>query len=147
MTSAQFKSKYLDKKTNYNDGNDKNVLLQQPRNKYGNRVVQWSGIWRGNKVDLVFHSQKECNRGVELIALEKSGRIRELDFQKTFVLIPKFRDERRAVYKCDAYYFDIELDKWVVEDTKSPVTRKLATYNLKKKLLKWKYRDIEFKEV
>ena len=142
MTSKQFRQEFLNK--SLKKGND---ISDQPIRKYRNRVVKWEGIWRGKQVALVFHSQKECNRGLELIQLEKTGLIKDLDFQKSIVLIPKFRGERGVTYRADAYYFDNKLNVWVVEDTKSVATKKLSTYILKRKLVKYLYREIKFLEV
>ena len=116
------------------------------RNKFRNHKVEWIGKWRGQRVLLHFDSKKELERGIYLIYLEKSGGIRDLEFQKRFVLLPSFRDERQVTYRSDAFYYDIKLNSWVVEDTKSPATKKLQSYIIKRKLVKYQNKDFIFNE-
>jgi len=115
-------------------------------NKYRNRIVQWSGIRNGSKVCITFQSQKERDRAIYLFHREKSGAIKELDLQKSFVLIPKLGNERPITYRADFFYHDNELNEWIVEDTKSPITRKEPRYIIKRKLFKWFYRKFKFVE-
>lgn len=141
MSSKDFRVKYnYDKITREFSDNGKK------RNKYRNKTCKWSGIFRGRRVHLVFQSRKERDRAVFLINEEKTGKIKGLEFQKAFLLIPSFKSERCVRYFSDAFYFEFKLDKWVVEDTKSPITRRLAAYIIKRKLLKYQNPDIVFRE-
>lgn len=109
-------------------------------NKYRNKKIVIDGI--------EFHSKKEGNRYKELKLLEKAGLIRELELQPAFLLIPTFKKNgktyRKTTYIADFKYFDIEQDKYIVEDTKGFRTE---LYKLKKKLFEYQYKDLEIKEL
>lgn len=83
---------------------------------------------------LSFASKKEARRYGELKLLERAGSISELELQ------PVFRLEVNGVLVCkyiaDFRWFDPLLGKTVVEDVKSPATRKHPVYRIKVKLLK-----------
>lgn len=144
MTSKEFLLMYS-QELKYSNANK--YQFGDRLNKYKNKIVEWSGIWNGKRVTLKFHSKKEMDRGIWLIHREKSRSIKYLSFQKTFLLVPKFKEERHVTYTADAYYFDMELNCWVAEDTKSPSTRKLPSYIIKRKLLKYNNPDLNFIEV
>ena len=109
--------------------------------KYKNKKVVIDGM--------AFDSKKEANRYMELSLLEKTGAIQNLQRQVKFVLIPAQREpdtvgkrggvikgkviEREVVYIADFVYKKDR--RTVVEDVKSPITRKEATYILKRKLM------------
>lgn len=98
------------------------------KSKYGNIKTTTS--------DGITHdSMKEANRWCELKLLERAGKIRLLQRQVKFELIPKQDGERAVVYVADFTY--IENDKFVVEDVKSEATRKNKEYVIKRKLMKW----------
>lgn len=131
---------------------DKNRILEliekeEKRSKFGNKIIVWRGLWRDQKVEITFGSEKEANRGVWLIYSEKRGEICDLEFQKSFELIPKFNKELPMKYKADAFYFCNRRKKFVIEDTKSNITRKLASYINKRKLVKYQHPDKEFIEI
>lgn len=109
--------------------------------KYHNKKVIIDGI--------KFDSQKEGNYYLKLKMLEKAGKIRDLKLQVPFTLIETFRvgekTYRKMKYVADFTYFD-DKDKLHVIDVKSEATRKDKTYQLKKKLMAWKY-GIEIEEV
>jgi hypothetical protein len=93
-------------------------------------------------------SGKESRRLKELRLLEKAGQIHDLIPQVTFHLMasqigPDGKKERAVMYTCDAMY--VENGQLVVEDTKSPPTRKLPAYVLKRKLMLEKF-NIQIKE-
>jgi hypothetical protein len=94
-----------------------------------------------------FDSKKEATRYQELKLLEKAGKIKELKLQPEYELIPKFKKNnktyRKTIYKADFSYFDIEANKYIIEDVKG---FKTDVYKLKKKLFEYKY-DYEIKEV
>ena len=109
------------------------------RAKYGNRKTVVDGM--------TFDSQKESVRYQELSLMQRKGLISGLRRQVKFELIPKFKGERAVSYFADFVYTDIENETVVVEDVKSKITAKDNTYILKRKLLKYRYPDIVFKEV
>lgn len=87
--------------------------------KYKSRKTVVDGI--------TFDSRKEAARYQELKLLERAGKIRSLELQKRFELIPPQRAagrlaERAAYYKADFCYDELcgELNAWlpVVEDCK-----------------------------
>lgn len=110
-------------------------------NKYHNKKVIIDGI--------KFDSQKEGNYYLKLKMLEKAGKIRDLRLQVPFVVLETFkvddRTYRKTKYIADFTYYD-DKDKLHVVDVKSEATRKDKTYQLKKKLMAWKY-GIEIEEV
>lgn len=126
--------------------NDASVYDPNDRPKYRNKKVRWAGMWRGDRRDILFDSIKERDRGIELIRLDNIGEIRDLDLQKKFTLLPRFRDERGLSYVADFYYFEPKLKKFIIEDVKSEITRKEPRYVIKRKLVKWFYPEIEFME-
>ena len=92
---------------------------------------------------ITFDSKKEADRYRELKLLEQAGKIRGLELQKRFELIPAQkaageRTERAACYVADFCYDERSeaLNCWyaVVEDTKGVRTR---DYILKRKLMRW----------
>lgn len=90
---------------------------------------------------ITFDSKKEARRYTELLLLQKSGVISDLRLQVKFEIIPKQKDERAAHYIADFVYQ--ENGETIVEDTKGFKTK---DYILKRKLMKWRYPDIQFKE-
>lgn len=105
---------------------------------------------RIEKDEMKFDSVKEYKRYIELTARMQRGEISELQCQVKFELAPKVKiaGEKRAKpalsYFADFTY--IENGVLVVEDVKSAVTRKLASYRNKKHLMKTVH-DIDIREV
>lgn len=99
------------------------------RAKYGNKRFEADGIrWQ---------SKKEYNRWLELKA---DPRVKDLQRQVPFELIPKTGKQRAASYIAD---FTYTLDgKPVVEDSKGFRTE---VYKIKKKLMMWIH-GIQIKE-
>lgn len=95
-----------------------------------------------------YDSKKEAARASELRMLEKAGMISDLRFQVPFVLQDGFRHNGKAElpikYVADAVY--VEKGKKIVEDTKSQITQKNPVYRLKRKLLLFRYPEINFRE-
>lgn len=109
-------------------------LSAPKKSKYNNKKVELDGI--------VFDSVKESKRYMELRFLLKAGEIEDLQVHVPFDLIVE--GEKVAVYEADfTYKRNGEL---MVEDVKSAFTRRIATYRLKKKLMKSIY-NIEIVEV
>ena len=107
------------------------VRLEKDSNKYRAKKTVIDGY--------TFDSRKEAARYKELKCLLKSGIIQNLEIHKTFHLLPKQTDSKGRVLerKCDyiadfAYTQDGEM---VVEDVKSPATRKKPEYVLKRKMM------------
>lgn len=111
-------------------------------NKYHNEKVEYNGI--------VFDSKKEMSYWIKFKLMEKSGEIRDLQRQCEYELLPKFelngKTYRKTVYKCDFRYISAKDDKLHVVDIKSPITAKNKVYQLKKKLMAYKY-GIEIEEI
>lgn len=107
--------------------------------KYNSRKTTVNGI--------VFASQREAARYIELRSLEAAGYITDLELQPCFELQPKFKrggkTERAVKYIGDFRYFDVERRCTVTEDCKGHRT---DVYRLKKKLLLYKFPDIVFLE-
>ena len=103
-------------------------------NKYHARKVVLNGI--------TFDSAKEADRYWALRILEKRGKIEDLRLQVSFELVPKSKEERAVKYIADFVYR--EDGNTVVEDVKGMRTK---DYIIKRKLLKWRYPEIKFKEV
>lgn len=111
-------------------------------NKYKNKKIIIDGIQ--------FDSQKEGYRYKELRLLQRAGLIKDLKLQTTFILQPSFKKNNKTIraitYKADFDYLTKD-NRHILEDVKSPATAKDKTYILKKKMLLYKYQNIEFKEI
>lgn len=106
--------------------------------KYGSKKVRVDGI--------VFDSKREARRYCELKLLQRAGKIKDLELQKTFELLPVQREpdtigarggvkkgkviEQSVKYVADFVY--TENGKTVVEDTKGFRTK---DYIIKRKLM------------
>lgn len=101
-------------------------------NKYKNKKVIYNGI--------KFDSVKEKNRYMQLLYLEKAGLIKDIKLQYEFELQPAFtlnkKKIRKITYIADFYYYDNNLNDYVVEDVKGIRT---DVYKLKKKMFEYKY--------
>ena len=110
---------------------------------------------------MTFQSRLEYDRFVVLKDFEKKGVIKDLETQVKFELIPTQPYEQKTVspngiisYKNKkmrgtSYYSDFAYfhgDEYVVEDTKSKITRSKPEYIIKKKLMLLKH-GILIKEV
>lgn len=108
-------------------------------NKYHNKKIIYDGI--------KFDSIKEKNRYIELKLLERAGLIKNLQLQYEFELQPAFilnkKKIRKISYIADFYYFDNELNDFIIEDTKGMRTE---VYKIKKKMFEYKYKK-EIKEI
>lgn len=114
------------------------------KNKYKNQPVFHDGIR--------FDSKRERDRYLELMLLKRVGQIRDLRLQVSFELEPpvKLKGEKRTKpalrYVADFVYYVVGTDKMVVEDVKSPTTRKKPEYRIKKHKMKLRY-DIDIEEI
>jgi hypothetical protein len=87
----------------------------------------------GNKKTDGYDSMAEARRAFALKLLEKAGKISDLQEQVSFVIIPKQPGELAARYVADFTYW--QGGRFVVEDVKSPATKRLPAYILKRKLM------------
>ncbi len=108
--------------------------------KYRNQPTEINGIR--------FDSKKEGNRYLELLLLAKNGIIRDLKLQPKFQICGSVKRDPATgrkmaarYYQADFLYFDIENNKIVVEDVKSPATAKDKLYRLKRHLFLSQYGD------
>lgn len=96
----------------------------------------------------VFDSRAEMHRYAELRMLERVGLIRDLALQPEFILQEGYVHEGKKIqpikYFADFSYLDTKTNTRIVEDCKG---MKTEIYNLKKKMLLFKYPDINFVEV
>lgn len=106
------------------------------RKKYGNQIIEFDGK--------TFHSIKERNRYITNRMRQTEGEICDLELQVAFIL--ETDDKKICSYIADSVYKIVQTGKTIVEDTKSPVTRRLAPYRLKKRLMLLKF-GIEIKEI
>lgn len=109
------------------------------RSKYNATKVKADGY--------TFDSKKEYARYLELKDLEKNGVITNLQMHPKFVLEDGFchdgKKYRAITYSAD---FQYELNgETIIEDVKSPITKKNKVYQLKKKMML--KRGYEIKEV
>lgn len=120
-------------------------MKYQRRTKYGNIKVRIHGN--------AFDSKKEAKRYRELLLLEEAGDIYAIQLHPRFLIIDGFTTRwgekiRPAYYTADFQYIDTNRGHGaVVEDVKSPPTRKKPDYILRKKLFMTRYPSIHFKEV
>lgn len=111
------------------------------KNKYNNQKP----IFNGHKFD----SNRELQRYKILLFAEKSGKIKNLERQVKFILIPTQRDEngklleREVSYYADFVYTDAKTGLLIVEDVKGVKT---DAYIIKRKLMLALY-GIQIKEV
>jgi hypothetical protein len=96
------------------------------KSKYGNKKTEVDNI--------LFDSNKEAGRYIQLRFLKNAGYIKDLEMQVPYELT--VNGERVASYIADFRYYDVETGKTIIEDVKSSFTRKLPVYRLKKKLMK-----------
>ena len=131
------------------------ISLAEYRAQYTPKTKPKSGRSKFNaqrieKDGVKFDSVKEYKRYIELTALMQRGEISELRCQVKFVLAPKVKLEGEKRAKPELrYYADftyIENGKFIVEDVKSAVTRKLQSYRNKKHLMKTVH-GLEIREV
>jgi len=113
------------------------------RNKYGVSAPE------ARTVDgIKFDSKAEASRWGALKMMELAREITDLERQPTFLLVPAFIDKmgkkhQGVSYRGDFRYKDRQ-GKIIVEDVKGALTE---VYRIKKKLLLWRFPDINFVEV
>ena len=109
-------------------------------NKYHNKKITIDGV--------TFDSKLEATRYTELKLLERKGLIKDLVLHPSYDLIPSFKKGnktyRKTTYRADFSYYDNELNKTIIEDTKG---FKTDVYILKKKLFEYQNQDLTIREV
>lgn len=97
--------------------------------------------------DKIFDSKKEGNRYIDLLELEKKGRISDLKLQPRFVLLDKMKWNgktlRKISYISDFQYIENETGDMIVEDVKGFLT---PIYKLKRHLFLSLYPGYKFIE-
>ena len=98
-----------------------------------------------------YDSRKEAHRAYGLSLKQREGLIKDLQEQVAFVILEPFIDNegkkiQGVKYIADFVYYDNELEQHVIEDVKSPATKKIAAYIMKKKFVKKLYPQYIFKE-
>ncbi len=130
---------------------EKMAWQSRKSNKYVSKKVIADGI--------TFDSKKEAHRYQELLLLERTGKIKNLQRQVKYTLIPAQYEkvwkprkkayekgkclERECSYIADFVYIDIKTGEIVVEDTKGFKTK---DYIIKRKLMLYTH-DIKIKEI
>ncbi len=98
------------------------------RNKFNAKKTLVGGI--------VFDSMAEADRYKNLKLLERAGELCDLKLQVPFEFI--LHNKKIFTYYADFTYAD-RVNGCVIEDVKSKITRKIAVYRLKKKLIEAQY--------
>lgn len=110
------------------------------KNKFNNRKIIINGV--------KYDSKHEYERWKELELLNNIREITDLQFQVKFSICPKapnVRGSRERFYIADFVYTRSDGTK-VIEDAKSPITKKDKTYRLKKQLVQVLYPEYTFIE-
>lgn len=110
------------------------------RSKFNNKRVVVDGV--------KYDSKHEYKRYCELLLMEKAGEIKDLQCQVKFSICPKapnVKGSRERFYIADFVYTKSDGTK-IIEDAKSPPTKKDKTYRLKKQLVQVKYPEYVFVE-
>lgn len=92
-------------------------------NKYGAKKTRVDGI--------TFDSRREARRYQELQLLQRAGKIGDLQRQVRYELV--VNGHKIGRYTADFVYW--EYGEEIVEDVKSPATKKARDYVLRKKLM------------
>lgn len=108
---------------------------------------------------MMFDSRKEARRYHDLLLLQRTGKIRDLQRQVPFLLLPDQREpdtvgprggvykgkviERKVIYIADFCYYDNKSGDYVVEDAKGFRTEK---YLLKRKMMLY-FHGIRIREI
>lgn len=135
-----------------------NVMRYKKKQKYNNKKTSVNGI--------SFDSQKEARRYQELVMLERSGLIKNLERQVKYILIPaqyetverygkkgqKLKDGQKLLEREVAYVADFvyeENGETIVEDIKGyrdPSSAGFAKFIIKRKMMLY-FHNIKIKEI
>lgn len=111
-------------------------------NKYGATKLEVDGH--------LFDSKAEAREYEQLKLLQKAGRIKSIELQPRFLLQPGYErngKKVRAIYYIADFLVFTADDKEIVIDVKSEITEKNKVYRLKRKLLLYRYPNLDFREV
>lgn len=107
--------------------------------KYGNKITEVNGI--------AFDSKKEAAYYEDLLWLQRTGAVKSIELQPEFVLQPSYERKgkkvRPIIYRADFKVTEASGHVYYV-DTKGMRTQ---VYLIKKKMLLYRYPDIDFREV
>lgn len=129
----------------------KNVKLYE----YKNGFATTEKSFQGDKPVFVYDSIKEYNRWIELKTLERAGEISNLKRQVSLLIQEDFEYSgnsqkekiQKITYKADFYYIQdgiVCVEDVKPYDTKTEKYRLTKDFQLKWKLLKFKYPDYKF---
>lgn len=111
----------------------------EPVMKYGNKITEVNGI--------AFDSKKEAAYYEDLLWRQRTGAVKSIELQPEFVLQPAYevagKKIRPIIYKADFKVTEADGHIYYV-DTKGMRTQ---VYLIKKKMLLYRYPDIDFREV
>lgn len=114
------------------------LIMAENYRKYRNKKTIIDGI--------TFDSRKEAVHYTYLQNLVKLGEITDLKLQQKFLIVPKENKNTRArYYVADFTYINKNGEK-IIEDVKSPITKKNPVYSLKKALILYLYPEYTFIE-
>lgn len=113
-----------------------------------------NNVIKGPDGKILWHSKQERDRYDELRLLEKAGQIRDVQRQKTFVLIESFRDEWGEAHRPTKIIVDFTYElrtgdenvKWIkiAEDVKGSKSTETPDFRIKKKLFILRYPEYKF---
>jgi len=100
----------------------------------GKKRIQSRKVWVG---DVLCDSQWEADKYIELLWLEKAGRVTNLQDHKiiTFRIFNEAGNHKQYQINIDFEFFDKDLNRWVRHDRKS--TKKLVKRNQAEWLARW----------
>jgi hypothetical protein len=107
-------------------------------NKYGATKVTIDGK--------TFDSKREYTRYGVLVMKQKAGLISGLQHHPPAYPL-EVNGTKIGRYQPDFVYFDNDVGHSIVEDVKSPMTKKLEAYRLRIKVFRALYPDVDFREV
>lgn len=94
-----------------------------------------------NDDGIKFDSKKEARRYQALLLMQRAGEIKDLELQPRFSLVKgvKFSGDARAKpdirYTADFAYTDTKTGERIIEDVKSPVTKKKTDYRMRRHMM------------
>jgi hypothetical protein len=94
--------------------------------------------------DITFDSKREATRYATLKLLERAGKIEDLRLQQKFPV--EIKGKHYCTYTADFCYWDVDLGREVIEDTKSSGTAKDSAYRLRRRAAELTH-DIKIDEV
>ena len=121
------------------------MMFQKSKSKYRNKKT--TRVVNGEIVKM--DSLKEARRLDELILLLRAKKISDLVLQPKFLLQDKFTDKNGVKHRAIHYVADFKYAKdgvEIIEDVKASKSFTTDVFKIKKKLLLFKYPEINFIE-